>query len=281
MVRRTIVIDATALRCALLVATLATAACATKPSAAPAPATRDARGTAPAHAESTREPSFVVRSFTPVEDAPVAPLRADDFLGAATTPREIAVIEGAREGERRTIAIEVSADGTTVLTEAGEEGVERTVLKRRADGGLTLLSVDTPSEDSRSVFEAGLAWAPDELVAGATVESASPMRVYLLSSQGERSSGRAKRTMRIVGTAAIEASGEPLEATVVETAFDARLDAARAQRRATLYIVRGRGVVAERWEERIVVLGIFPRSSSETTVALPATAAADASKDAR
>ena len=86
--------------------------------------------------------------------------------------------------------------------------------------------------------------------------------------------------MRIVGTAAVDASGEPLEATVVETEFEARLDAARAQRRATLYIVPGRGVVAERWEERIVVLGIFPRSGSETTVALPATAAVDASKDA-
>jgi hypothetical protein len=279
MARRTIVDHALALRCALVLATLATAACATKPSAAPAP--QDARGRAPVHAESAREPSFIVRSFTPVEYAPVAPLGPDDFLGSASAPRTIAVIEGARKGERRTIAIEDSADGTTVLTEAGDAGVERTVLRRRADGGLTLLSVDTPSEDSRSVFEAGLAWAPDELVAGATVESASPMRVYLLSSQRERSSGRAKRTMRIVGTAAIEASGEPLEATVVETAFEARLDAARAQRRATLYIVRGRGVVAERWEERIVVLGIFPRDSSETTVVLSATEASDPSKDAR
>jgi len=279
MTRRTTSLSAQALGIALAMAAIAASGCATRPS--PLPTAQDARGAPPALTGPAREPSFVVRSFTPVADAPLAPLRADDFLGPASAPRTIAVIEGGRTGERRTVAIEPSADGTMALTETGDAGVERTVLRRRADGGLTLLSVDTPSEDSRSVFEAGLAWAPDELVAGATVESASPMRVTLLSSQRERSSGRARRTMRIVGTAAVDVSGEQLEATVVETEFEARLDAARAQRRATLYIVRGRGVVAERWEERVVVLGIFPRDSSETTVALSATEAADASKDAR
>lgn len=280
MPRRAHTVGAGAMHAALAIATLVVAGCATQPPRTQDPSASGAGGAELAPTTSARAPSFLVRSFTPVENAAIEPLRAADFLGEATAPREIAVIAGDREGERRTIAVESSADGTTVLTETGDAGVERTVLRRRADGGLTLLSVDTPSEDSRSVFESGLTYAPDELMAGATVESASPMRVTLLSSQRERSSGRAKRTMRIVGTAAVEVSGEPLEATVVETEFDARLDAARAQRRATLYVVRGRGVVAERWEERVVVLGIFPRNSSETTVALPATAAIDDTKDA-
>lgn len=280
MPRRAHTVVKVATHAALAIATLVAAGCATHPPRAHGTSAPGAGGVEPAPATAARAPSFLVRSFTPVENAAIEPLRAADFLDEAAAPREIAVIAGDREGERRIIAVESSADGTTVLTETGDAGVERTVLRRRADGGLTLLSVDTPGEDSRSVFESGLTYAPDELMAGATVESASPMRVTLLSSQRERSTGRAKRTMRIVGTAAVEVSGEPLEATVVETEFDARLDAARAQRRATLYIVRGRGVVAERWEERVVVLGIFPRNSSETTVALPATTAIDDTKDA-
>ncbi len=258
------------LRCGLGLAALAAAGCTANPAVAP-PVIR---------AGEAASPSFSVLRFTPSDETAVPTLRADDFLAASRSPRGIAVVDGPRSGERRTVSVVAADDGTLRLEEAGDAGVERSVLRRRADGGLALLSVDTPSEDSRSVFEAGLTYAPEELVPGATVESASPMRVFLLSTLRERSTGRAKRSMRIAGTARVDLSGEELEVTVVETEFTARLDAARAERRATLYIAPGEGVVAERWEERIVVMGIFPRSSAETTVAIRATASADAAKDA-
>ncbi|MBI1304634.1 MAG: hypothetical protein GC172_12750 [Phycisphaera sp.] len=264
------------LPCALGLALLAASGCATGRGIATTP-DGDAQAM---RAPEAAPPSFTVLAFLPFDEAPVPTLRADDFLAASRAPREIAVVDGPRSGERRTVSVVAADDGTLRLEEAGDAGVERSVLRRRADGGLTLLSVDTPSEDSRSVFEAGLTYAPEELVPGATVESASPMRVFLLSTQRERSTGRAKRSMRIAGTARVDLSGEELEVTVVETEFTARLDAARAERRATLYIVPGEGVVAERWEERIVVMGIFPRTSAETTVTIRATASTDAAKDA-
>jgi hypothetical protein len=143
------------------------------------------------------------------------------------------------------------------------------VLRRRADGGYTLLSVDTPGENSRSEFAEGLEFARPALAAGEVSESASPMRVTLLSSGKERAKGSSTRTQRIAGSADIDLCGERLVATIVETVFVADLDSATARRESQLFVVPGRGIVAERWREKVTVLGIFPKVTEETVVLVP------------
>jgi hypothetical protein len=198
-----------------------------------------------------------------------AAVAANDLVGRVGETRTLAVVAGREAGERRTQRVAESADGTVAIEESTRAGLERSVLRPREDGGYTLLSVDTPGEDSRSAFAEGLEFARPSLAPGEASESASPMRVTLLSSGKERAKGSSTRTQRITGSADIDVCGERLVATVVETVFVASLDAAKARRESEIFVVPGRGIVAERWREKVTVLGIFPKTTEETVVVVP------------
>ena len=197
------------------------------------------------------------------------PVSAADLVGRVGDERTFEVLAGRETGERRTQRVTRNDDGTIAIEEATRAGLERSVLRPRDDGGYTLLSVDTPGEDSRSEFSGGLEFARPSLDGSAVSESASPMRVTLLSSGKSRANGSATRTQRIVGSADIDLSGERLLATVVETVFVADLDRADARRESQLFVVPGRGIVAERWREKVTVLGIFPKTTEETVALVP------------
>lgn len=198
-----------------------------------------------------------------------ATVAATDLVGRVGETRTLAVVAGREAGERRTQRVVECAGGEIAIEESTRAGVERSVLRPREDGGYTLLSVDTPSEDSRSGFAEGLEFARPLLAPGESSESDSPMRVTLLSSGKERAKGSSTRTQRITGSADIEVCGERLAATVVETVFVASLDAAKARRESEIFVVPGRGIVAERWREKVTVLGIFPKTTEETVVVVP------------
>jgi len=198
-----------------------------------------------------------------------AAVAANDLVGRVGETRTLAVVAGREAGERRTQRVAESADGTVAIEESTRAGLERSVLRPREDGGYTLLSVDTPGEDSRSAFAEGLEFARPSLAPGEASESASPMRVTLLSSGKERAKGSSTRTQRITGSADIDVCGERLVATVVETVFVASLDAAKARRESEIFVVPGRGIVAERCREKVTVLGIFPKTTEETVVVVP------------
>lgn len=222
----------------------------------------------PTAAEEHAPASFTIISRDAETAAPVVDAR--DLVGTVGEIRTLEVVAGREKGERRTQRIVAGAESEIVLEESTRAGVERTVLRPRADGGFTLRSVDTPGEDSRSVFVDGLDFARARLSPDERNDSASPMRVTLLSSGTPRAKGSATRTQRITGTAMIDLCGERLVATVVETIFEAKLDAARARRESELFVVPRRGIVAEIWREKITVLGIFPKSTEETVVVIPA-----------
>jgi len=194
---------------------------------------------------------------------------AVDLVGRIGDERTFEVLAGRATGERRVQRVVKGEDGTVAIEESTRAGIERSVLRRRADGGYTLFSVDTPGEDSRSEFAEGLEFARPALAAGDVSESASPMRVTLLSSGKERAKGSSTRTQRIAGSADIDLCGERLVATIVETVFVADLDSATARRESQLFVVPGRGIVAERWREKVTVLGIFPKVTEETVVLVP------------
>lgn len=223
--------------------------------------------------DAQRPATFTVLARHSADERTPAAVAAADLVGREGETRTLAVIAGREPGERRIQRVAAQQDGTVAIEESTRAGLERSVLRRRADGGHMLLSVDTPSEDSRSVFADGLEFARPSLARGEVSQSASPMRVTLLSSGKPRAKGSATRTQRISGSADIEVCGERLVATVVETVFVAELDAAVARRESELFVVPGRGIVAERWREKVTVLGIFPKTTEETVVVVPTKAA--------
>jgi hypothetical protein len=239
---------------ALLFAGVLFAGCASTPVAVEAPPRPTTFAVLARHAPEARTPGAIA---------------AADLVGRAGDARTLEVLAGRATGERRTQRVVAQKDGTLTIEESTRAGLERSVLRRRADGGYTLLSVDTPGENSRSEFADGLEFARPALAAGEVSESASPMRVTLLSSGKERAKGSSTRTQRIAGSADIDLCGERLVATIVETVFVAELDSATARRESQLFVVPGRGIVAERWREKVTVLGIFPKTTEETVVVVP------------
>ena len=92
------------------------------------------------------------------------------------------------------------------------------------------------------------------------------MRVKRLSDASPRARGNATRTIRLVGEAEIKVCGQPLHASVVEIVFEATLTLATARRTTELFLVDGQGIMAERWHERVMMLGLVPRESDEIIV---------------
>lgn len=149
------------------------------------------------------------------------------------------------------------------------EESEQLTLRRESDGTLILLEVATPEEDSRSLFVDGLRFAAPTLQPNEVVTGASPMRVVRLQNGSARGEGTATRSLRLIGEAPVEVCGERLRASVLDLVFDVKLDVAKAHVEARLYVVEGRGIVAEERVEKVTILGIFPRTRRETVVLLP------------
>ncbi len=189
--------------------------------------------------------------------------RALESSGADATT--FAVLSGARAGERITRRTITRDDGTMLIEEVDAHGTDRTTLAS-SDAGMLMREVDTAREDSRSAFTPGLLWMPQELDSCVSAASTSAMRVTRLSNASPRARGTATRTIRLVGEAEIEVCGQHLDASVVEIVFAATLTLASATRTTELFLVEGQGIMAERWHERVLMLGLVPRESDEIIV---------------
>lgn len=218
-------------------------------------------------------PPLVIGEIVPT----AAAVAQDDLVRPAGSVARYLVLRGKREGA--TLVQRVRWDGNqgrieeTLLGrgESREVPAENMLLSRAADGTLVLREVETFSEDSRSIFTDGLAFAAPSIAPGTALAAESPMKVVALSGSGKRppksrGSGSSRRSLRILGEAPIETWGTPERATVLELVFDVELDVARAHVESRLFVVRGRGVVAEERRERLVVLGLFPSNSEESVV---------------
>ncbi len=133
---------------------------------------------------------------------------------------------------------------------------DRQFVSEHSPGDCTLLAAEAPSDHAVSLFETGLALTSQDLDPGETFVSSSPMRVDWLDGRGERDGGVGERTMRIAGEERIRTPMGEFSTMRVETKFEAKLRMARATRNTTRWIARGVGPIAERWEERVTVLGL-------------------------
>jgi hypothetical protein len=219
------------------------------------------------------EPRFAIVSRHEAVAARTSAVPVETLVPPAGSERRFVALAGARKGKvvvQRTVD---AGEGRLAIEEQDGAPSERFVLEPR-DGGYAISMVETYGEDSRSVFARPLLFAPARLTPGEQHPCDSPMEVTLLSNGKPRASGTARRNLRITGEAEIDLHGERLRATVVEVEFVAELDAATARRVSELFVVADRGVVAEQWRERLLILGVIPRNSRETLVIQPTKGAA-------
>lgn len=209
--------------------------------------------------------SFAVISAKPYPQSEKHTLPARAFESTDANMATFAVLSGSRDGEIITRRTRTLDDGTMVIEEVDEHGTDRTTLAPTDEGWLMRV-VETAREDSSSTFIPGLLWLPPELSSDANATSASAMRVKRLSDASPRARGNATRTIRLVGEAEIKVCGQPLHASVVEIVFEATLTLATARRTTELFLVDGQGIMAERWHERVMMLGLVPRESDEIIV---------------
>ena len=198
-------------------------------------------------------------------------VRGTDLVRAPGSSARYTVTEGARKGT--TLEQRVSRDGDRVLVR--EEAIDREGARTPSEdmrlrvgenGALILEEVVTHTERSASLFRDGLPFAAETLRPGEVLEGRSPMSVLSVPARTPRGKGSAERSIRIAGESQVELAGERLVASVVDLVFTVELDVAKAHVTARLYVVEGRGVVAEDRTEEIRVLGIFPRRSVERVV---------------
>lgn len=198
-------------------------------------------------------------------------VRGDDLVRGHGTEATYLVIEGDRAGTE--LIQRVVRDGVAVTLrevargeDGGETPTEDMRMSTAADGTLVLHEVLTHTERSASVFADGLPFARPLLPPAASVEGTSPMRVYTLPARSPRGSGTARRSLHIAGETEITLGRERLEASVLDLVFDVELDVAKAHVTSRLFVVPGRGVVAEQRTERLRVLGLFTRTTVEHAV---------------
>ncbi len=228
----------------------------------------DARTATGAQPDATIMPAFRAGPVRPTTKT----VPASELLRAPGSLARYRVIGGSDVGSVLEERVTREADGRLALTKslisAGKpaKAIERLLLVEEPDGARTLREVETFSEDSRSLFDSGLAFAAAVLAPGTPLEGRSPMRVRTLGSNTARAKGDATRSLRITGESDIEIDNAKWTAIVIDFEFVASLDSAKARVTSTIYVVPGRGVVAESREEKLLIMGIFPRNSSERTV---------------
>ena len=97
------------------------------------------------------------------------------------------------------------------------------------------------------------------------------MRVMHLDSPRRlRDQGTARQTISYRDRCELRIGDHMFVADRIEIVFEADLRLANVNRMATLYIVRGQGVIAESSDETIVILGLFPHRSKQFRVLSPA-----------
>ena len=145
-------------------------------------------------------------------------------------------------------------------------GGDREFISQGVGGELALRAVESPHDDAISIFTPPLMFAAGTMSMGEVRHATSAMRVEWVDGRGERDRGTGERTARVVGAVRIRTPLGEFDTMKVETAFEARLRFATAQRDTTLWITRGLGPIVEQWRERVFVMGVPISNEAGTAV---------------
>lgn len=156
---------------------------------------------------------------------------------------------------RITTRIEATTLHGAQLT-ANDISGDRKFLAFGANGGVALCAVDSPNDHVRTFFAPPLAIHFPRSASSDVSRSACTMRVDWIDGRGERDSGSGERSVRTAGNARVMTSQGAFDTLVVESCFEATLRLAKVRRVVTTWTARDVGCIAQKWDERVTVLGV-------------------------
>ena len=216
------------------------------------------------------------------ESMPAAPPPAAGFevLGSSPAGPDLAVSAEALEpmmpGEVRWQVI--GGGEVVVSTTPTAEGATRTerrsvrTLSRAADGGVLLESQTDTADGATTRFDPPVLLAPAVLRPGE--EPASGAAVITERGELRDRDGSAQRSIRIAAVDRVRTPLGEFDAVRVDSVFSMKMKYASLRRESSTWVRVGAGPVAVRSEERMLVMGVVPRRTSETRVLLPGRGAA-------
>jgi hypothetical protein len=204
-------------------------------------------------------PALEVLSSRPAR--PGDELRAPDIEPLTASSARWAVAGSAGSFEVRTVP---AGDAVTRTDSRGERS-----LAAGPDGSVTLRWQRDRADGARTSFDPPLLLAPPVLRPDAPASSASAVRTER-AGVADRDDGSAVRDVRIASVDRIRTPLGEFEAVRVDAVLSMKVPFASMRRESSAWIRPGTGPVAVRSDERILVMGVVPRNTSETRVLLPA-----------
>lgn len=142
------------------------------------------------------------------------------------------------------------------------------VLVRTAEGSVALAEQTDASDGSTVRFTPPLLLAPARLGAGDR-PAADSQADTSKAGAADRDPGRAQRSMHLAAAERVRTPLGEFDALRVDATFTMKVPFASMRRETSTWVVPGRGPVATRSDERILVMGIVPRNRAETRVLVP------------
>ncbi|MBL0926933.1 MAG: hypothetical protein IBJ11_04670 [Phycisphaerales bacterium] len=186
------------------------------------------------------------------------------------------VADGVDAGKQAEMTFEPSADGDIAVswTIAGESRPRNVrVLRVRADGAVVMPRMINQERAVVSVFDPPLLVFPGEARLGSPVSESCAMKVHPiddLKKLRERGKATSEVVFEAVGSPPIGLGGAG--ARVVRTIFKSTLEKASAVRTTVRWHAApggAGGLLAESWEEKIKILGLFGETSRQRFFAAP------------
>jgi hypothetical protein len=211
--------------------------------------------------------TLTFRSMQELPAAGVVP--AHDVFPAAEGVARYAVMNEA--GEKAGEILRRRASTSQFNAALSESDEESEIAYRALDeqGNIVMPAHIDLDENVITFFTPPLVLAPAELHSGQKYTSQAQMRIVNRNNQRRvRETGNATRTMEYVADELIQTPIGEFRAKRIDIQFQADLRMADVDDRLTLYLVPGIGIVAERAQTNVKILGTFDKNEHRTLVLL-------------
>lgn len=219
--------------------------------------------------------------FGATTDAP-SPLDAPDarpFLSRSAAPasRTFAVLGGEHDGATRRLETKRDPDGS-ILLKRSIEGADRPesiqTFHVNTGGDLVSTRETNIARDVITDFDPPLVAFPASLAPGKPFTQSLEFIIHPLDDpQKIKDRGKADVEISLVGAQTINLPSGPVDTLNVRTTLKIDFGPARVERTGDEWLIPGAGLVAESYDEKVIILGVTSEHRRETMHALEKPAA--------
>ncbi len=198
---------------------------------------------------------------------------AGDFLAVSPAPVWWQSIDGdgrALDAKPYSLAPDPARGAGSSLRVIDQSGDSQFVAQTTE--GWVLCATESPADNATSRFTPPLLIAPARLAPGKELGGDSEIRVTTTDTKKSREQGNCQQRVHILGGVKVDSPLGSFDATLVESVFTAMLGMTRVRHESLQWVVPGKGAIAERWIERISVLGVLVRTREGAAVRVVAPA---------